>query len=285
VKQAFVGTRHFKDDKQWDWVLIGLPLDLTETFRQGAAEGPEAIRYASESIETYSPFLDVDLEEFAIADYGNLEFNGMDIEQAIEHIKLKTSKLKHYRLAFLGGEHTVTLGVLKAYYEEYGNDLYLVVADAHTDLRDEYEGLRLSHATWLKRAVEFLPPENVVLIGVRSGTRAEFQERLLEMREDVEIEDSTMEKLVGAKAVYLSIDIDALDAPYVPGCGNPEPGGLHYKEVEEFVHWLGTSTNLIGFDVVEVAPRYDISQLTAVTAARLVREVMAASLYRKSVKL
>lgn len=280
--KPFVGTKRYQPGKPWDWLIVGLPLDLTETFRSGTAEGPDAIRESSESIESYSPFLDIELEEFDIADYGNLDFKGTSIEEAVQLINNTVSKLNSFRLAFLGGEHTVTLGALKPYYEKYGKDLYLVVADAHTDLRDEYEGKRLSHATWLKRALEFLPPENVVLVGVRSGTREEFQQKLLEMREDVEIEDTTMEKLSRARAVYLSIDIDVLDAPYVPGCGNPEPGGLHYKELEEFVHWLGTSTNLVGFDLVEVAPHYDSAQITSITAARLVREVMAAALYRSS---
>jgi len=280
--KLFVGSKRFDPNKHWDWVIIGLPLDLTETFRSGTAEGPDAIRESSESIESYSPVLDIDLEEFDIADFGNLDFQGMSLEAAIHLISNTTSKFNDFRLAFFGGEHTVTLGVLKSYYEKYGKHLYLVVADAHTDLREEYEGKRLSHATWLKRTLEFLPPENIVLLGVRSGTREEFQHKLLEMREDVEIEDATMVKLSQARAVYLSIDIDVLDSPYVPGCGNPEPGGLHYKELEEFIHWLGTSTNLVGFDLVEVAPPYDSAQITSITAARLVREVMAAVLCRSS---
>lgn len=279
MSKIFEGTKKFQKDKSWHWVLIGLPLDITETFRPGTAGGPDAIRLASESIESYSPFLDIDISEFMVADYGNLGFAGLDAESSVKHIYEKVKEMDDLRLGFLGGEHTVTLGILKALSEKYKN-LHVVILDAHTDMRDEYEGQKINHATWLKRALEFIPVENVVLLGARSGTREEFKMGLREIREDVEVDDSTMDALTKAEAVYLSVDIDALDAPYVPGCGNPEPGGLHYKEAEELVHWLGTSTNLVGFDLVEVAPNYDISQITAITAARLVREIIAASLVR-----
>lgn len=278
----FEGTREFESGKKWDWVLAGVPLDITETYRPGAKEGPDAIRKASVSIETYSPFLDVDISKFKIADYGNLPFSQSNIEEAIDSIYKKVKELSGYKLGFLGGEHTLSLGVVKALAEVH-KELYLVVADAHTDLRDEYEGSKVNHATWLRRVLDFIPPERVLLVGVRSGTKEEFTVKLLEMREDVEIEDTTMDKLIKAEAVYLSVDIDALDSPYVPGCGNPEPGGLHYKELEEFIHWLGTSTNLIGFDLVEVAPIYDVSQITSITAARLVREIVASSLVATNV--
>lgn len=275
----FEGCKTYKGNTDWNWVIVGLPLDITETYRPGAKEGPDAIRNASASIETYSPFLDLDIAEYDIADYGNINLDGLDIEGAIELIYRKTRELSSYKVGFLGGEHTVSMGILKAMKERYKN-LYVVVADAHTDLRDEYEGQKINHATWLKRTIEFIPPENIILLGVRSGTREEFSHKLFEMREDADLDEKTIEKLEKADAVYLSIDIDALDAPYVPGCGNPEPGGLHYKELEELVHWIGTSTNLVGFDVVEVAPKYDISQITAITAARLVREILASSLSR-----
>ncbi|MCX7831481.1 MAG: agmatinase [Actinobacteria bacterium] len=276
---TFEGCKPYKENTDWNWLLVGLPLDVTETYRPGAKEGPDAIRNASVSIETYSPFLDLDLSEYNIADYGNINLDGLDIERAIEIIYKKARELSSYKIGFFGGEHTVSLGILKAMKERYEN-LYVVVADAHTDLRDEYEGQKINHATWLKRAIEFIQPENIILLGVRSGTREEFAHRLLEMREDADLDDGTIHKLEKADAVYLSIDIDALDAPYVPGCGNPEPGGLHYKEMEELVHWLGTSTNLVGFDIVEVAPKYDVSQITAITAARLAREIIASSLAR-----
>lgn len=256
-----------------DLVLFGVPLDVTETFRPGCADGPDAIRSASDSIETYSPFSDRDLEEYRVVDLGNMAVSGR-IEEDLSALERVFSGIET-RTCMLGGEHTISLAAVKAYARRYPG-LMVVSLDAHTDMRDEYEGQKINHATWLKRALDVVPPENVVLLGVRAGTREEFNAGLLEMREDVEMTDATMELLTNAPAVYLTIDIDALDSPYVPGCGNPEPGGLHYKELEELVLWLGLSTNLVGFDLVEVAPRYDVSGITAVTAARVVRETILA---------
>lgn len=275
--KLFEGSKPYDAEKYWDWIITGVPLDITETFRNGTYEGPSAVREASESIETYSPFLDIDISEFEVADAGNLSFKGLDIQSSIKLIEEYVEKLHgSKRLAFLGGEHTITFAILKALFKKY-NNLVLVVADAHTDLRDEYEGQKINHATWLRRAIEFIKPENVILLGVRSGTREEFEIPLFEKREDAEIEEAVKKKLENAEAVYLSIDIDALDSCYAPGCGNPEPGGLHYKELEELVHYIGSSTNLIGLDIVEVAPRYDVSNITSIAAARILREAIAAS--------
>lgn len=286
MEVAFVGTRRHECTDAGpdalalagrgaaaDAVLFGVPLDATETYRPGCAEGPRAIRLASESIETYSPFSDRDLEDYRVIDVGDLPITGnveadlATIESFVREVEVPT--------VMLGGEHTVSLAAVRAYAAKYPG-LMVVALDAHTDLRDEYEGQRVNHATWLRRALEVVPPERVLLLGVRAGTREEFRAGLLEMREDVEISDVNMGALAKAPAVYLTIDIDVLDAPYVPGCGNPEPGGLHYKELEELVIWLGLSTNLVGFDLVEVAPRYDASGMTAITASRVVRETLLA---------
>lgn len=259
-----------------DYVIYGVPLDMTETYRNGTGEAPAAIRKASVSIESYSPFLDRDLAEFSVCDCGNVELSNTDLEKDLESIERTVAALE-VPFCLIGGEHTLTLASFKAVAQKY-EDIYLVVADAHTDMREEYEGSRVNHATWLKRVLDFFPPEKVVLAGVRSGTRDEFNIPLLETREDIEIDDKTLTLLERADAVYLSIDIDVLDSPYVPGCGNPEPGGLHYKELEEFVHWLGLNTNLVGFDLVEVAPPLDVSEITSITAARIIRETILASI-------
>jgi agmatinase len=277
--KLFEGSKPYHTERDWDWVITGAPLDVTETYRGGTSEGPKAIREASESIETYSPFLDVDISEFEVADAGDLNFGGLDIKESLELIEEYTGRISGKRFAFLGGEHTVTLGILKALSKKY-SEIVLVVTDAHTDLRDEYEGQKINHATWLRRAIEFIKPENVILLGVRSGTREEFEIPLFEKREDAEIEEVVQKKLESAEAVYLSVDIDALDSCYAPGCGNPEPGGLHFKELEELVHYIGSSTNLIGMDIVEVAPRYDVSNITSIAAARILRETIAASFLR-----
>lgn len=271
----FVGTKPQSKTIPADYTIIGYPLSLTATYRGGTDQGPSAIRKASDSIESYSPVTDRDLEDYNIVDVGDMEI-GPDMESNLSNLEkylLETTS----PVAILGGEHTLTIASTKAFLKKYP-DLMLVVLDAHTDLREEYEGKKISHATWLKQVIEFMDPSRVVLSGVRSGTQEEFQAPLLEMREDTEISELATGALMKAKAVYLSIDIDVLDCPYVPGCGNPEPGGLHYKELEELIIWLGLSTNLIGFDLVEVAPQYDCSEITAITAARIVRETILASI-------
>lgn len=271
----FVGTKPPMKEVRPDFVIIGAPIDYTATFRSGCGKGPVAIREASDSIESYSPFLDRDIEDFIVYDLGDFKTeSSLDRDLAsLEELILN----QETKVATLGGEHTLTYAAVKAFLKKYPG-LFLVVLDAHTDLRDSYEGSKFNHATWLRRTIEVIDSERVLLLGVRSGTREEFKIPLLEMREDTNIEDATMKKLCTAEAVYLSVDIDVLDAPYVPGSGNPEPGGLHYKELEKFVHWLGGSTNLIGFDVVEVAPEYDFSKITAITAARIVRETLLSAI-------
>ncbi len=276
-KLLFEGSKEYSKSSSFDWVILGCPLDLTETYRPGTGEGPQAIRFASQSIESYSPFVDVDIAEHSIGDAGDLDFKGLSMEESLNVIEKRILDLSNGKPFVLGGEHTVSLAVLRALKQKYG-DIMLVVADAHTDFREEYEGLKVNHATWLKRAAEFIPLENIILIGARAGTREEFNQNFLEIREDIDLYDETIQKLIDADAVYFSIDIDALDSCYVPGCGNPEPGGLHYKELEEFSHWLATSTNLIGADLVEVAPTYDSSGITAITAARIIREIIASSI-------
>lgn len=271
----FVGTKPPMKSIKADYVIVGAPFDYTTTYRSGCDKGPTAIRDASDSIESYSPLLDRDIEDFIIYDHADIQISG-SLKHDLDALEEFLSNLNS-PVAILGGEHTLTFAAVGAFLKKYP-DMMLVVLDAHTDLRDSYENSKLNHATWLKRTVELIDPSRTILLGVRSGTREEFRVPLLEMREDVEIKDATMKKLIDAEAIYLSIDVDVLDAPYVPGSGNPEPGGLPYRELEEFVHWLGTSTNLVGFDVVEVTPEHDLSGITAITAACIVRETLLSSI-------
>lgn len=272
----FEGTMEAGKINNPDFIIAGCPMDLTESYRNGTSEAPVAVRNASVSIESYSPFLDKDLKDYRVVDDGDLRVEA--IEKTLLGVESYVNSL-NLPFCLVGGEHTLTFGALRALYKKHKN-LVVVVLDAHTDMRDEYEGLRISHATWLKRTLEFIEPSNVALFGVRSGTRNEFERRddFLEFSENLCLFGTIKDVLVDAEAVYLSIDIDVLDSCYVPGCSNPEPGGPTYLELEEFVHWIGINTNLIGFDLVEVSPKYDISSITPITAARIIRETILASI-------
>jgi agmatinase len=176
----------------------------------------------------------------------------------------------------IGGEHLVTLPAFEAYLEKYP-DIAVVHFDAHADLRDDYLGEKLSHATVLRRIADYIGPERMIQIGIRSGPQEEFDW----MRQHKTLVES-MEQLAEAKQriagrpVFLTIDLDVLDPSILPGTGTPEPGGLSFKE---FLCYLMAFQNcpLVGADVVELAPHYDASGVSAVVAAKVIREVLLLS--------
>jgi agmatinase len=259
-----------------DWVLVGLPYDGTCSFRPGTRFGPEAIRAASWGLESYSPLQDATLDDVAYFDAGELEFPLGNREAILAIIRdnawdvLAAGK----RWLGLGGEHLVTYPVIQAYVEKYP-DLAVLHFDAHADLREDYLGERLSHATVLRRVTELLDgPERLVQIGIRSGPAEEFawmrrHGTLLESRENL---PQALDRLNG-RPVFLTIDLDVLDPSIMSGTGTPEPGGLTFRELTD---WLLAfrGLNYVGADVVELSPHYDPSGVSTVTAAKVVREVL-----------
>ncbi len=258
---------------------MGLPFDRTCTFRKGAAAAPRAIREASDSIETYSPLLDRDLEDSPFADLGDLEFpegEHEDVESILSAIELSVAEVlsRGAKILTLGGEHTVTLPIVRV-LEKTWPDLVVVHADAHADLRDHYEGNHLSHATVIRRVYDVLGPGRLVQLGIRSGTRAEFdwmrgQHTMLDWG-DNRVED--LRARIGTKPVYLTLDLDVLDPACLPGTGNPEPGGWFYRDMERLLVALSRA-HLVGADVVELNPSLDPSGASSVTAAKIVRELL-----------
>lgn len=266
---SFLGARPPGETPPGGLVLYGVPYDATASFRKGSRFGPDAVRWASDSIETYSPILDRDLDAVRFVDGGNLDVEGLDPEAMVRAIH---RQLPHGLPFVLGGEHTVTLGVVQALAPRYP-DLAVIQWDAHTDLRDEYEGRRIAHATVMRRLLDGGVP--LAQLGIRAGTREEFElarARCLCCERGVALPADVLDRLAG-RPLYLTVDIDVLDPAEAPGTGNPEPMGAHYGELLDALRSLG-SNRVVGMDLVEVAPPCDPSGRTAVLAASLAREMI-----------
>jgi len=260
-------------------VIYGMPMDYTVSFRPGSRFGPARIREVSIGLEEYSPYLDKSLADIAYFDAGDLPLPfgnaGRALEVIGEYVKGLLADGK-FPLG-LGGEHLVSWPVIREVYAKYP-DLAIVHFDAHADLREQYEGEPLSHSTPLRKAAELIGGKNVYQFGIRSGTREEFQyarENLnLYPFEVLEPLRKVLPELAG-RPVYLTIDIDVLDPSAAPGTGTAEAGGITSKELLAAVHAIAASdANVVGADVVEVAPVYDPSEQTQIVASKLVREIL-----------
>lgn len=248
--------------------VLGCPLDATSSFRGGTKFAPESIRKASWTLETYSPYLKQDLDDMMFYDAGNLELPPGNLEQSLELIESAVAEIvgKGKKMLVLGGEHLVTYPILRAMKKRFG-DMQIVHFDAHCDLRDEYEGQKLSHATVMMRVKE-LGRTEMFQIGIRSGTRREFEELA-----PIDSPASLAARLNRNIPIYVSFDMDVFDPSLVAGVTTPEPGGLTFNEVMEYFSVL-VGMNIIGADIVELAPDYDTTFVSSVTASKVAREML-----------
>jgi agmatinase len=254
-------------------VLAGLPLDLTESFRSGTADGPRSIREVSDVLESYSPNLDRDLEDVGLRDLGDLVLDNLELRQALRAIGTFVATMPASGLPiFLGGEHTVTLPLVRALAARHSG-LRVLQVDAHADLIHEFRGRSVCHATVFRRIAELIGPKSLVQVGIRSGTREEllYARELLHSSSELYLPGSVREMLASGP-VYVSIDIDVLDPSVAPGTGCPEPGGFGFADLMDFLYSL-RGLPVVAVDLVEVAPRHDPSGVTSVVAAKIVREV------------
>lgn len=254
--------------------VIGLPLDLTESFRSGTAHGPQRIREVAESLEDYSPVLDADLSDRTIRDLGDIELTGLTLDECLRRIESAASEsFKQGFLLAYGGEHTASLPMIRAASRSYG-DLMVVHFDAHLDIRQDYDGQPITHATWANVVGEEIGFERMVQLGVRSGTRDEHA-RARACRyssSSVAIPNEVFADLYG-RPLYVTIDIDVLDPSVAPGTGCPEPGGPNFRELMDAIYSL-RECQVVGADVMEILPGCDVSDLTSVTAAKIGREML-----------
>jgi len=264
------------------YVLLGAPLDRTASYRSGSRFAPSAVRRASLYMETYSPRTGLDCGDVAIADAGDVK--GLDeMEEAVMNIEAAV-RLIHASgkvPVMLGGEHTVTLGALRGLRPDLVVDL-----DAHLDLRDRLLGLELSHGTFMRRGLEELR-HNLIVLGCRalSGEELEFAEANADRVKVITAADllkggvdrgaeAVRRELDGVSSAYLTIDMDVLDPASAPAVGNPSPEGISVTMLLDLVAGV-VDERFMGFDLTEVTPHYD-SGLTAMQAAYIALETIYA---------
>jgi agmatinase len=281
--EAYSGNVFIKSHPSYEEsqaVIYGMPMDWTVSYRPGSRFGPARIREVSIGLEEYSPYLDRELEEVKYFDAGDIPLPFGNAERSLELIEEFVDKVLadgKFPLG-LGGEHLVSWPVIKAMYKKYP-DLAIIHMDAHTDLRTDYEGEPLSHATPIRKAAELMGPENVYSFGIRSGMKEEFEwakenGMYIAKFEVLEPLKEVLPKLKG-RPVYVTIDIDVLDPAHAPGTGTVDSGGITSNELLASIHEIARSeVNVVGADLVEVAPIYDHSEQTANTASKLIREMI-----------
>lgn len=261
-------------------VLYGMPMDWTVSYRPGSRFGPNKIREVSIGLEEYSPYLDRELGDVLFFDagdiplpFGNPEKSLAEIETYV-HTLLADEKIP----MGMGGEHLVSLPVMKAVASKY-DDLAIIHFDAHTDLRENYEGEEYSHSTPIRKIADHIGPKNVYSFGIRSGMKEEFvwaKENGMHISK-FEVLEPLKEVLptLEGRNVYVTIDMDVLDPAHAPGTGTVDAGGITSRELLASIHAIAASgVNVVGFDLVELAPVYDHSDQTANTASKLMREMI-----------
>lgn len=283
MKNKFFNTPTFMsmDDsyEESNLVVFGAGFDGTTSNRPGTRFASTAMRPEFYGLETYSPVLNLDMDDYKICDIGDLELSIGNTDIVLGEIYEGTKQIvKDNKVPFMiGGEHLVTLPAFKAVHDKY-KDIYVLHFDAHTDLRDEYNNNKNSHATVIRRIWDIIGDNKIYQFGIRSGTKEEFEFSLKDKHTYMETHTiDTFEEIIKSldgKNIYLTIDLDVLDPSIFPGTGTPEPGGITYKEFESIFKILKNSNiNLVGCDIVELSPDYDNTSVSTVTACKILREL------------
>ena len=269
--------------EQADYVILGVPFDVTSTYRTGARFGPAAIRQASLNIETYSFRTELDVEDLKLHDLGDLHIS-TDTRKTLATLQnVITDILKVGKTPItIGGEHTITLGIMKSVCAKAPKTA-IVSFDAHLDLRGEFLDLRVSHATFMRRIHEEMDQAKIIEVGTRAVCKEELayaKKAKIEfltshqIRKDgsEEIARQLEDKLAEFHGCYLSVDMDVLDPAFAPGAQNPEPDGIDTNTLLNILCRI-CGRKIAGFDVVEVAPQYD-SGVSAIQAAKVIFEML-----------
>ncbi|MCQ2074067.1 MAG: agmatinase [Bacteroidaceae bacterium] len=262
-------------------VIFGAPFDSTVSYRPGARFGSAAIRHESYGLETYSPYQDRDLEDIDVFDSGDLELPMGSAEMALDAISERTAEiLSDGKLPLmLGGEHLVTLGAFRAVQKKYP-DLHIIHFDAHTDLRDNYLGVKLSHACVIRRCHDIVGDGRIHQFGIRSGDRTEWMFARDGHTDLHPFNLDDVNKVIGSlnkgTPVYLTVDLDVLDPSVFPGTGTPEADGVTFKELLGAMLLVCGKMKVVGCDVNELAPMLDASGTSTAVACKFVRELLLA---------
>jgi agmatinase len=261
----------FEDAK---FVIVGAPFDKTTSFRSGTRFAPTTVREASQTFEKENFEHGTTFDDIPVHDAGDLYEEGTvdEMVKAIHEEAKRIVDAKKFPM-FIGGEHSITPPIVKALGE-----ISVITIDAHLDFKDEYQGLKNSHACAHRRIVDHVGKGNAFAFGVRSISADEEVDSSL-YADSFRIHEQGAEKVfdemlskLKRRPIYLSLDIDGIDPAYAPGTGTPEPFGITPWDVRHIINKIGD--RLVGFDVVEISPPYDNGN-TSVLGARMMREVMA----------
>ncbi len=281
---GFLGST--RTDRTAAFAVAGVPLDIGTTNRSGTRDGPAAIRRASRMlVDGAHPGTWVDPATLNLADIGDFAIALGNIEASLNRIETQATGLNH--LLCLGGEHGITLPLLRALTKRTGKGLALVHFDAHVDTWPDNFGQVYGHGSVFYHAIEegLIDPNKTIQIGIRSPVQREVWDWTIGKGVTIltaqDVHESNpaavadrIKSVVGAHPAYLSFDIDALDPAFAPGTGTPEIGGLASWQAQAILRRL-TGIAFAGMDVVEVAPAYDVSEITALAAATIVWEYLA----------
>lgn len=263
-------------------VLFGAPFDSTTSYRPGARFGSAAIRHESYGLETYSPYLDRDLEDLKVFDSGDLELPMGSAEKALDAISLRTAEiLDAGKLpVLLGGEHLVTLGAFREVLKRYP-EVHIVHFDAHADLRDSYLDVALSHACVLRRCHDLVGDGKIHQFGIRSGERAEWDfarsgHTFIHPFSLEEVPQALDKEIPSGAPVYFTLDLDVLDPSVLPGTGTPEAGGVSFEALRSALTFVLSHLDVVAVDINELAPTLDPSGVSTAVACKVVRETLLA---------
>jgi len=272
---GFMGA--ITDYSQARVVVLGAPMDFTVSYRPGTRSGPRRIREVSVGLEEYSPYQQKDLANYRYYDAGDVLLPFGNVPQSLSRLEEVIGRLLEDDkfVLTLGGEHLISLAAVKQMAKKYPG-LTVLHFDAHADLRSDYLGEAMSHATVMRRVSEVVGSHNLYQFGIRSGTADEFaygrENTGFYPFELLNPLKAVVEQLQGCP-VYVTLDIDVVDPAFAPGTGTPEPGGCSSSEIITALHML-KGLNVVGMDLVEVCPVYDQTDRTALLAAKLVREAI-----------
>jgi agmatinase len=274
-----------------DVAVVGIPFDSGASHRAGTRFGPRKIRESSLLLWGYNQVLGVaPTEELSIVDYGDVSTIAVDINATMENItsEVKDILMKNVSVVALGGDHSISLPLLRAYQAKFGPPA-VIHFDSHPDTWDrEFKDQPYSHGTPFRRAIEeqLIDTSAYLQIGIRGptswasdlsdaqvmGAKILTIDQVFEMGIPAVINE--MRNTVGERPLYISLDIDSVDPAFAPGTGTPEVGGLSSYQILQLVRGL-QSLNIIGFDLVEVSPPYDHGDITAILASNLAFEFIS----------
>jgi agmatinase len=254
-------------------VIVGMPLDRTSSFIPGARFGPDVTRMAADNIEPFSPYQKRDISGIKVHDAGNIEFTFPTAAAPLELIAAVTGRnlARGARQLAIGGEHTITPPIVAELAKTF-SDLCVIQYDAHSDLRQDFLGERVCHATAMARVLDTIPRERLFQLGIRSFSQASEMSEPNLFPFEVLAPVERVRAAIGGRPVYVTLDIDVLDPGVMPDVQTPQPGGCSYRDLALSLAGLA-GLKVVGCDLVEVCPRTMQPSAGAATAAELVREL------------